>query len=130
MILTLLQYIILHYSYPYHNHIYSFLRYKQFVAQAMFIGLPTYNKNLLNFRWSIFYRLRYTASVVIHQIIIRLFIGVKHLLRNTKQDNQNGGLPSICVRDCCRGRRNRWVYQKGLSDVWNYGKYLSFFRLI
>ena len=50
MILTLLQYIILHYSYPYHNHIYSFLRYKQFVAQAMFIGLPTYNEESSQFQ--------------------------------------------------------------------------------
>ena len=44
MLSTLLEYIVLHHSYPYHNHIYRFLRYKQFVAQAMFIGLPTYNE--------------------------------------------------------------------------------------
>ena len=50
MLSTLLEYIVLHYSYPYHNHIYRFLRYKQFVAQAMFIGLPTYNKKSFQFQ--------------------------------------------------------------------------------
>ena len=44
MLLALLLYSILHCGYTYHNHIHSFLRCEQFVAQAMFIGLPTSNK--------------------------------------------------------------------------------------